>query len=85
MEIMQDSTYHASGTPNMSSIDVIGTLQVDACNVTITDTSGKYACPAEQVGQYTFTVSDTNLAFSVISDPCDGRRLPLTEAPLSRK
>ena len=66
------------GTSNMASIDVNGTLQVDKCNAKIVDTSGKYACPSTDIGEYTFTVTNTTLAYTVVSDPCDGRRIPLT-------
>jgi hypothetical protein len=85
MEIVGDGTYRASGTPNMASIDVNGTVQIDGCNIKLTDTTGKYACPSTQIGEYTFTVSDTTLAFTLVSDPCDGRKTPLTAGPLTKK
>ncbi len=85
MKILGDMTYHASGTPNMANIDVIGTIQVDKCNAKIVDTSGKLACPTTDIGRYTFTVTDTKLTFAVVSDPCDGRRIPLTRGPLTKK
>jgi hypothetical protein len=85
MKIFVDRTYHASGSPNMASIDVIGTVQVDKCHAKIVDTSGRFACPSANIGRYTFTVSDTTLAFTVVDDPCDGRRIPLTAGPLTKK
>ena len=85
MEILSDRTYRASGSPNMASIDVNGTLQVDRCNVKIVDISGRYACPPADIGKYTFTVTNTTLAFAVVSDPCDGRRIPLTREKLTKK
>lgn len=85
MEILADKTYRASGTPNMAAIDVIGTFDADRCNATIVDTSGRFACPANEIGRYTFTVTDTTLAFALVSDPCDGRRIPLTRGPLTRR
>jgi hypothetical protein len=85
MEVLGDGTYRASGTPNMASIDVTGTLKIDRCNATFVDASGRFACPATDVGRYTFSVSDTTIAFTLVSDPCDGRRIPLTSGPLTRK
>jgi len=85
MKILADMTYRASGSPNMASIDVTGTLKVDKCDVEILDTSGRYACPSTDVGKYTFTVTETTLAFTLVSDPCDGRRRPLTAGPLTKK
>jgi hypothetical protein len=85
MQILGDMTYRASGSPNMATIDVNGTLQISACSVQIVDVSGKFACPSAAIGQYTFTVTDTTLTFSVVSDPCDGRRMPLTAGPLKKR
>lgn len=85
MEILGNMTYRASGSPNMASIDVNGTLQIDKCHAKIVDTSGRYACPSTDIGQYTFTVTDTTLTFTVVKDPCDGRRTPLTAGPLTKK
>lgn len=84
MEILSDMTYRASGTPNMASIDVNGTLQVSGCDVTIVDTSGQYACPSTDIGAYTFTATETTLSFTLVSDPCDGRRIPLTAGSLTK-
>jgi len=84
MEILSDWTYQASGTPNMASIDVTGTVQVDNCDIKLTDISGQFACLPEQVGEYGFTVSDTTLTFTLVSDACDGRRIPLTKGPLTK-
>jgi hypothetical protein len=85
MEVLGDGTYRASGTPNMATIDVTGTLKIDRCNATFVDKSGRFACPATSVGRYTFSVSDTTIAFTPVNDPCDGRRIPLTSGPLTRK
>jgi hypothetical protein len=85
MEILGDFKYRASGTPNMASIDVNGSVAVDKCSVKIVDVSGVYACPTVDVGRYTFTVTDTTLTFTLVSDPCDGRRIPLTAGPLTRR
>jgi len=85
MEILADMTYHASGTPNMATIDVIGTIEVVDCDATLVDTSGQYACPPADIGQYTLTVTDTTLTFTAVSDPCDGRRIPITSGPLTRQ
>lgn len=85
MEILADSTYRASGAPNMAAIDVTGTLRTNQCQASIVDTSGRFACPSSNVGKYTFTVTDTRLAFTLVSDPCEGRRIPLTAGPLTRK
>jgi len=85
MQILGDMTYRASGSPNMASIDVNGHLRIDKCSVTIVDTSGRYACPPAAIGKYEFAVTDTALTFSTVSDPCDGRRIPLTAGPLRKK
>lgn len=85
MEILADSTYRASGAPNMAAIDVIGTLRTNQCQASIVDTSGRFACPSSNVGKYTFTVTATRLTFTLVSDACEGRRIPLTAGPLNRK
>jgi hypothetical protein len=79
-----DGRYEAAGAPNMMSIDVVGTWAVDGCTVRFTDTGGDYACPASQVGTFTFTVSATTLRFTVVSDACDGRRLAVDGAVMAR-
>src|SRR5512146_3002557 len=68
-----DGRYQAAGAPNMMSIDVMGTWAVDGCTLRFTDTGGDFACPASQVGTYTFAASATTLRFAVVSDACDGR------------
>jgi hypothetical protein len=85
MTVRADGTYEASGTPNMASIDVTGTLRTEGCKATLVDTSGRYACPPGQVGRYTFAVTDTTLQFTLVSDACDGRRIPLSAGSLSRR
>lgn len=84
MTVRSDGTYEASGTPNMASIDVTGTLRTNGCRATFVDTSGRYACPREQEGRYTFAVTDTTLRFTLLSDACDGRRIPLSAGALRR-
>ena len=85
MEIHPDLTYRASGTPNMAQVDVTGRIRIVGHTITFTDTSGRFACPPSQAGEYTFTVSATTLTFKVLRDPCDGRRAPLSTNPLTRK
>jgi len=85
VEFADDLSYEAAGAPNLMEIDVIGQAAVDGCEISFTDTGGDYACPEEQVGVYTFSVSETTLSFAVIDDACDGRRIPLDGAVLTRE
>jgi hypothetical protein len=80
-----DLSYEAAGAPNLEEIDVTGQAAVDGCEISLTDlTGGVYACPEAQVGVYTFTVSETTLTFALVSDACDGRRIPLDGDVLTR-
>jgi hypothetical protein len=85
VEFAEDLSYEAAGAPNLEVIDVYGQAAVDGCEVSFTDESGDFACPAEQVGVYNFTVNATTLAFTLVSDACDGRSIPLDGAVLTRE
>jgi hypothetical protein len=84
IEIGSDFTFEAAGAPNLTQIDVSGTIDTDGCGFNITDTAGTYACPDDQVGKYTFTVTASELRLTAVEDPCDGRRIPLDGAKLKR-
>ncbi len=84
MRIAPDLAYEAAGAPNVMTIDVRGKLSVQGCTVRFTDTEGTYACPADQVGTYTFQVREGTLRFTLVKDECEGRRLAVTKAPLKR-
>lgn len=85
VEFAADLSYEAAGAPNLMEIDVTGQAAVDGCEISFTDEGGQFACPPQQVGVYTFSVSDTKLAFELVSDACDGRRIPLSGAVLTRE
>jgi hypothetical protein len=82
--IAPDLSFEAAGAPNLGEIDITGDITTDACDFFITDSGGQVACPEGQVGHYTFSVSATQLRLTAIDDPCDGRRLPLNGAQLTR-
>ena len=74
VRVADDFTFEAAGAPNLATIQVTGTMAIDDCTARFTDTGGVYACPKEQVGTYTFSVSDTALRFTLVSDDCAGRQ-----------
>ncbi|MBI5486813.1 MAG: hypothetical protein HY905_05745 [Deltaproteobacteria bacterium] len=80
-----DLSYEAAGAPNLTRIDVTGQAAVDGCQITFGHEGGTYACPDEQPGTYTFTVDATQLSFTLVSDACDGRRIPISGAVLTRE
>jgi hypothetical protein len=85
VEFAEDLSYEAAGAPNLEVIDVTGQAAVDGCEISFTDESGDFACPAEQVGVYTFAATETTLTFALVSDACDGRSIPLDGAVLTRE
>ena len=85
VEFASDLTYEAAGAPNLETIDVTGHATVDGCQISLVDDGGVYACPADQVGVYTFAVDATTLAFTLVSDPCAGRATPLDGDVLARQ
>lgn len=82
--IASDLSFQAAGAPNVAVIHVTGTLGGEGCTLTFTDLSGTHACPPNQVGTYTFSVTETSLSLQLVSDACDGRRIPLSGAVLAR-
>jgi hypothetical protein len=85
VEFFEDLSYEAAGAPNLQQIDVTGQAAVEGCQISFTDATGTHACPAAQVGVYTFEVNDTTLAFTLVSDACAGRAIPLDGAVLARQ
>lgn len=73
IDIGEDLSFDAAGAPNMAQIDVSGQISVDGCQLSFVDASGVFACPSEQVGEYTYTVDATTLTLTAVSDPCAGR------------
>ncbi len=65
--------YNSDRTPEVS-----GTYTTSGNRVSITDTSGSFACPLSDVGTYDFSVEGAALKFSVVSDPCATRAEILT-------
>ncbi len=82
IDISADLSFEAAGAPNLTQIDVTGSIEIDGCDFFITDTGGQFACPEDQAGHYTFTVTDKELRLSAVEDPCTGRRMPLDGARL---
>lgn len=80
-----DLSYEAAGAPNLTRIDVTGQAAVDGCRITFGNEAGTYACPDSQPGRYTFTVTATSLALTLVSDACEGRQRPLSGAVLTRE
>jgi drug/metabolite transporter superfamily protein YnfA len=72
MEIADDLTYHTIGAAQ-TNYDVTGAIEVDGCTAMFTDLAGQGACPAAQVGEYAFVVTETTLTATLIDDPCAGR------------
>lgn len=84
VQIFNDFTFEAAGAPNLSQIHVTGEIETDGCDFIITDLAGDYACPEDQIGSYTFTVTASRLTLSAVDDPCAGRKNPLDGATLQR-
>jgi hypothetical protein len=84
MEIFDDLTYHTVGA-SQSSYDVYGSIATDVCAVLFTDTSGQGACPATQVGEYTYAVTETTLTTNLVDDPCAGRVFGLDGTEFQRQ
>lgn len=78
-----DLSYEAAGAPNLMTIDVTGQAAIDGCEISFTDLAGDYACPEDQVGVYSFAVTEAELHLELVEDPCDGRRIPLDGATLT--
>ena len=80
-----DLTYEAAGAPNLLTIDVTGQAVVDGCRISFTNEAGSHPCPTDQIGVYDFTVDATTLTFTMVTDLCDGRRIPIDGAVLARE
>jgi hypothetical protein len=82
MVIAGDGTY--SGV--IGTYSWAGTWAVTAGTMTVTDTAGSAACPANQVGGYTVTFGSTcNTAdFAIVSDTCAGRSYVIDKLHLTR-
>lgn len=53
--------------------DVTGSYTADGSQITIWDTSGENACPADQKGVYAYVLSGDTATFTKVSDACAGR------------
>jgi len=60
---------------------VTGTYKVSGDQVEITDEGGEFFCQ-NGAGKYTWKAEGDKLTFTLIEDPCDGRRQLLTAGPL---
>jgi hypothetical protein len=82
MILAGDGTY----TGTIGAYSWGGTWSLMSNVLTVTDTSGAYACPAAQVGGYTVTFATTcNTAdFAATNDPCMGRALVIDKLHLTR-
>ena len=84
IRIASDLSFEAAGAPNMAVIQVTGTLGGEGCTLTFTDSGGTYACPGNQTGTYTFSVTESALHLQLVEDACEGRRRPLDGVTLTR-
>lgn len=78
--LFSNGTFDAYLSGSLTQKKVWGIYSVSGNQITLTDTGGvpfssgeSYACPASEVGVYSFTVTATILDFTLISDPCPGR------------
>ncbi|MEM6993139.1 MAG: hypothetical protein AAF721_21680 [Myxococcota bacterium] len=62
-------------TQAMVSATIESTFTFDGSSVTIVDTGGSGACPADQMGEYTYTCDASSLSFDLVSDDCMGRMM----------
>jgi purine-nucleoside phosphorylase len=58
---------------NDGTTDVTGKYEVQGDQITVWDTSGEMACPAEAKGVYSFVVTSESLTMNRITDACPGR------------
>ncbi len=83
LDIDSDLNYHAVGV-NDTGYDVNGSIFVDGCSVELTETEGTLACPEEQVGRYSFVVTDSTLVFTLEADDCQGRAMGIDGKTFTR-
>ncbi|HJU07843.1 MAG TPA: hypothetical protein VJ727_05105 [Rhodanobacteraceae bacterium] len=72
-----DSNGHFRGSQK-DAVKVEGDYAVSGNQVTFTDTSGPWACPAKQTGTYRWESNGDTLTFSKVSDACKDRVNSLT-------
>jgi hypothetical protein len=73
-------TLKADGTASVDfdlngTLEVEGKYTVEGNQITFQDVSGPYACPADQKGVYTFDGTESSGSLTVVSDPCEGRKM----------
>lgn len=72
-----DGNGHFRGSEK-NAVQVEGDYAVSGNQLKLTDKSGAWACPAEQVGTYSWKSDGGTLTFSKISDVCNERVGSLT-------
>jgi hypothetical protein len=66
----QKDTFYVSNTAG--DVVVRSVLKISKDTMTITDFDGQYMCPQSD-GVYKYGISGDNLAFTLVSDACEGR------------
>ncbi|HLY71344.1 MAG TPA: hypothetical protein VKR53_16535 [Puia sp.] len=66
----QKDTFYVSNTPG--DVVVRSVLKISKDTMTITDFDGQYMCPQAE-GVYTYIISGDSIAFTLVSDACEGR------------
>ena len=74
LDIKPDGTYLVD-LANDGTVDVQGNYEINADQLSITDSGGRNAC-LNQKGVYKFTVDAAQMTMEVVSDSCEGRRGP---------
>jgi hypothetical protein len=68
------------------TLKVSGTYTVQGDEIDLTDTSGPWTCPkGQRTGSYHWEPTLTGIAFTKMTDDCDGRSSPMTAAPWKHK
>ncbi len=67
-----------------SGAGVTGTYKLSGDRIEFADQEGEFMCQ-DSDGKYTWKVDGDRLIFSVVDDPCDGRKQALTSKPLVKK
>ena len=68
------------------TLKVSGTYTVQGDEIDVTDTSGPWTCPkGQRTGSYHWEPTLNGVAFTKMTDECDGRSSPMTTGPWKHK
>lgn len=72
LTLKEDRTYTVDfGIDN--NVEVQGAFTFSETQITVWDTTGEYACPADAKGVYEYDLTDKTFIMTKIKDDCEGR------------